>query len=256
MLRQSAPLLLLAGFLFLLTGCPQYGYKFDDGRFPSSPVNFSEVNSVYDDYNSTAPFIESNRYLYFSSNRKSQGGEFDIIGEHMQIFWDKDKGKGNPFFYFAYGMAVSEVEVDILTGYVKLKRTDIINDVGNSLHPEIDLGQVRGAFIQGLGWVTTEDIKYDAKGKILNASPDTYKIPVLDDIPEVFNVELLDFIPNPGTIHGSKAVGEPPFMLALSVWMAIRDALFSLADHEKEINLGIPATNENILLCIRDIMQH
>lgn len=190
------------------------------------------------------PFVDLIKKAYLLQTSLSATGYYRTPGIH----WDKDKGKGNPFYYFAFGMAVSEVEVDILTGYVKLLRTDIVNDVGNSLNPEIDLGQVRGAFIQGVGWVISEDIKHDQKGTLLNASPDTYKIPVIDDIPGVFNVELLENIPNPGTIHGSKAVGEPPFMLALSVWMAIRDAVSATADHGKEIHLGIPATNENILL--------
>ncbi len=169
------------------------------------------------------------------------------------IHWDREKGRGNPFYYFAFGMAVSEVELDVLTGYTHLTRTDIINDVGNSLNPEIDLGQVRGGFIQGLGWITTEDIKHDNKGNLLNYSPDTYKIPVIADIPEVFNVELLETEPNPGTIHGSKAVGEPPFMLSLSAWMAIRDAVSAVAGPGREIKLGIPATNEKIQLCLEEL---
>jgi xanthine dehydrogenase molybdopterin-binding subunit B len=157
------------------------------------------------------------------------------------IFWDKEKGKGTPFFYFAYGMAVSEVMVDTLTGHVKLVRADILHDVGNSINTAIDLGQVRGAFIQGVGWVTTEDVKHTADGRLLNASPDTYKIPVMSDIPVDFRVELLEPIENTGVIHGSKAVGEPPFVLGLSVWLAIRHAIGST-------QLGIPATNEAILL--------
>ncbi|MBK7172139.1 MAG: xanthine dehydrogenase molybdopterin binding subunit [Bacteroidales bacterium] len=186
---------------------------------------------------------------YFSQISLSATGYYKTPG----IYWDKDKGKGNPFYYFAFGMAVSEVELDILTGYVRFLRTDILNDVGSTLNAEIDLGQVRGGFIQGLGWITTEDIKYDAKGNLLNASPDTYKIPVVDDIPLIFNTELLESIPNPGTIHGSKAVGEPPFMLALSVWMAIRDAVSATCNHQKEIMLGIPSTHEKILLCIEEL---
>jgi xanthine dehydrogenase molybdopterin-binding subunit B len=160
------------------------------------------------------------------------------------IFWDKELGKGTPFFYFAYGMAVSEVMVDTLTGHVKLLRADILHDVGKSINTAIDLGQVRGAYIQGVGWVTTEDVKHTDDGRLLNASPDTYKIPVMADIPLDFRVELLEPIDNTGVIHGSKAVGEPPFVLALSVWLAIRQAI---GNH----HLGIPATNEAILLAMR-----
>jgi len=195
------------------------------------------------------PFPDLITNAYLQQTSLSATGFYRTPGIH----WDKEKGRGNPFYYFTFGMAVSEVEIDTLTGYVKVLRTDIINDVGSSLNPEIDLGQVRGGFIQGLGWVTTEDIKYDSKGNLLNASPDTYKIPVIADIPEIFNVELLESIPNPGTIHGSKAVGEPPFMLAFSVWMAIRDALSSLNDGNSEVSLGIPATNEKILLYIEGL---
>ena len=160
------------------------------------------------------------------------------------IFWDKELGKGTPFYYFAYGMAVSEVLVDTLTGHVKLLRADILHDVGKSINTAIDLGQVRGAYIQGVGWVTTEDVKHTDDGRLLNASPDTYKIPVMADIPLDFRVELLEPIENTGVIHGSKAVGEPPFVLALSVWLAIRQAIGN--NH-----LGIPATNEAILLAMR-----
>ena len=197
------------------------------------------------------PFTDLVKKAYLMQTSLSATGYYKTPGIH----WDKEKGKGNPFYYFAFGMSVSGVEVDILTGCVSLLRVDIINDAGSTLNPGIDLGQVRGGFIQGLGWITTEDIKHDAKGNLLNASPDTYKIPVIADIPEVFNVELLESIPNPGTIHGSKAVGEPPFMLALSVWMAIRDAVSATTGHQKEIRLGIPATNENILLCIEKLKE-
>jgi xanthine dehydrogenase large subunit len=166
------------------------------------------------------------------------------------INFDREKGTGNPFYYFSYGMAVSEVKINTLTGDCRLIRTDIIQDVGDSINTGIDLGQVTGGFIQGVGWVTTEEIKYNKEGHLITYSPDTYKIPVADDIPEIFNVELLKGVPNPFTIHSSKAVGEPPFMLAFSVWMAIRYAVSSIADHQKDPELDIPATNEMIILAI------
>jgi len=169
------------------------------------------------------------------------------------IYFDKENGKGSPFHYFAFGMAVSEVQVDTLTGYVKVLRTDILHDVGKSINEGLDRGQIEGGFIQGLGWVTTEDLKYDEKGNLLNHSPDTYKIPTIRDIPEDFRVNLLKNTPNPNTIKQSKAVGEPPFMLALSVWLAIKDAVSAVGDHKIEPELGIPATNEAILLSIEKI---
>ena len=165
-----------------------------------------------------------------------------------EIGWDRQSGRGRPFFYYAFGMAVSEVLVDILTGAHMILRVDIVHDVGDSLNAGIDLGQVEGGFIQGVGWCTTEEIVWDAQGHLLTHSPDTYKIPTAGDLPEVFNVELLTGVPNPGTIRSSKAVGEPPFMLALSVWFAIRDALSSIAGHVVEPEIALPATRERILL--------
>jgi xanthine dehydrogenase large subunit len=170
------------------------------------------------------------------------------------VGWDKIKGWGKPFFYYAFGMAVSEVMIDCLTGQHKLLRTDIVHDVGDSLNPGIDIGQVEGGFIQGLGWVTTEEIKWDNKGNLMTHSPDTYKIPTVQDIPADFRVKLLENVPNPvDTIRRSKAVGEPPFMLALSVWLAIKDAISSVGNNEIEPEFSLPATNETILLSIEDL---
>jgi xanthine dehydrogenase molybdopterin binding subunit len=169
------------------------------------------------------------------------------------IFYDKEKGKGHPFHYFAFGMAVTEVELDTLTGYAKVLRTDILHDVGKSLNERIDRGQIEGGFVQGLGWVTTEDLKYDANGNLLNHSPDTYKIPTIQDIPKDFRVDILKNAPNPNTIKQSKAVGEPPFMLALSVWLAIKDAISAVGNHQFEPEFSLPATNEVILESIEKI---
>ncbi|HNS11464.1 MAG TPA: xanthine dehydrogenase molybdopterin binding subunit [Bacteroidia bacterium] len=169
------------------------------------------------------------------------------------IGWDKVQGWGTPFNYFAFGMAVSEVLVDTLTGYVKHLRTDILHDVGDSINPGIDLGQIEGGFIQGLGWVTTEEVKWDEKGRLLNHSPDTYKIPSVRDIPEDFRVKLLQDVPNPKAIRKSKAVAEPPFMLAFSTWLAIKDAISAVGKHEIEPEFGLPATNELILLSIEKL---
>ncbi|MCF8379563.1 MAG: xanthine dehydrogenase molybdopterin binding subunit [Bacteroidales bacterium] len=172
-----------------------------------------------------------------------------------EIHYDREKGEGKPFHYFAFGMAVSEVEVDTLTGYVKLLRTDILHDVGRSLNEGIDMGQIEGGFIQGVGWVTTEDLKYDQNGNLLNHSPDTYKIPTIQDIPKDFRIDLLKNVPNPNTIKQSKAVGEPPFMLALSVWLAIKDAISAVGDHQFEPEFSLPATNEVILESIEKIRE-
>jgi xanthine dehydrogenase molybdopterin-binding subunit B len=169
------------------------------------------------------------------------------------IGWDKLKGSGKPFNYYAFGMAVSEVLLDTLTGSHKNLRTDILHDVGDSINPGIDLGQVEGGFIQGVGWCTTEEIKWDDKGNLLNHSPDTYKIPSVQDVPDDFRVELLQNVPNPNAVRKSKAVAEPPLMLAFSSWLAIKDAISAVGEHDYEPVYRLPATNEMILLSIEDI---
>lgn len=212
-----------------------------------------ENDNIYDTENPDRKigFIEIIKKAYLQQVSLSVAGFYKT----PDIHFDRETGKGKPFHYFAYGMAVSEVIIDTLTGRCKLLRTDILNDVGTSLNAAIDIGQVQGAFIQGLGWVTTEDMKWDDKGNLLNHSPDTYKIPTIQDIPEIFIVNLLEGYPNDNTIRKSKAVGEPPFMLAFSVWLAIKDAISAVADHEKEPWFILPSTNENILLAIEKMRQ-
>jgi xanthine dehydrogenase molybdopterin binding subunit len=166
------------------------------------------------------------------------------------IGWDKAKGWGKPFHYFAFGMAVCEAELDVLTGDATMRRVDILHDAGTSVNVGVDLGQIEGGFIQGLGWVTTEDVRWNDQGHLLTHSPSTYKIPTADDLPRDFRVALLADAPHPGTIRNSKAVGEPPLMLALSAWLAIKDAVSAVCDHRVEPDLPIPATNEAILLCL------
>ncbi len=205
----------------------------------------------------------------FEANHRNQSipfeslvaqAHFDQISLHAtgyyatpHLHFDRDKGTGEPFNYFAFGMAVSEVEIDTLTGFAKLLRTDIIHDVGDSINEQIDLGQITGGFVQGLGWVTTETIRWAIDGRMLNYSPDTYKIPTIDDIPMQFNVELLKDAPNPKAIRKSKAVGEPPFMLAFSAWLAIKDAISAVGNHKHEPSFQLPANNEQILLLCEGI---
>src|SRR6185295_17853621 len=141
------------------------------------------------------------------------------------ITWDRAAGRGKPFHYFANGAAVTEVEVDGFTGMVRVLRTDILQDAGDSINTGVNRGQVEGGFVQGLGWLTCEELKWDDEGRLLTHSPDTYKIPACGDRPRDFRVSFLDRATQPDVIHGSKAVGEPPLMLALSVREAIRDAV-------------------------------
>jgi len=164
------------------------------------------------------------------------------------IHYDRVSATGEPFYYFANGAAVSEVIIDTLTGETRLLRVDIIHDVGNTINASIDIGQIEGGFIQGLGWLTTEELKWSADGQLLTDGPATYKIPAIADRPHVFNVRLLQDTPNSvPTVLRSKAVGEPPLMLAISVHCAIRDAVASVCDYQIFPRLNAPATPEEIL---------
>ncbi|MFH2141697.1 MAG: xanthine dehydrogenase molybdopterin binding subunit [Bacteroidota bacterium] len=205
-----------------------------------------ENNLVFDRKNPERKitFEEIVKKSYFKQISLSSTGYYRTPG----IYFDKEKGTGIPFYYFSYGMSVSEVEIDTLTGRHKLLRTDILNDSGDTINKGIDIGQVQGAFIQGVGWVTTEELKWDKNGNLLTHSPDTYKIPTINDIPHDFRVELLTNVPHKGTIRRSKAVGEPPFMLAFSVWLALKDAISAVGNHEIEPDFSLPATYEVILL--------
>ena len=164
---------------------------------------------------------------------------------------DKKTLKGRPFLYFCYGSAVSEVIIDTLTGENKLIKVDILHDVGNSINPMIDYGQIEGAFVQGLGWLTTEKISWNKNGNLLTFSPSTYKIPVINDIPINFNTKIFKNKGNSeNTVNRSKAVGEPPLLLALSSFFAIKDAIRYAK--KNKVNLIAPATPENILNSLKD----
>ncbi len=166
------------------------------------------------------------------------------------LSWDPDTYSGHPFYYFAYGAAVSEVEVDGFTGAFKLRRVDIVHDVGSSLNPLVDQGQIEGGFVQGMGWLTMEELVWDDEGRLRTYAPSTYKIPTIRDVPEDFTVTLLERAAQDGTIYGSKAVGEPPFMLAFSVREAIRAAVAAFGDQPDYIPLPSPATPEATLMAI------
>lgn len=171
-----------------------------------------------------------------------------------EIFYDRSKAKGNPFYYYSTGAAVSEVLIDTLTGEYRVLRTDITHDVGESLNEAIDIGQIEGGFIQGLGWLTTEELVWSDDGQLRTQGPATYKIPAVSDMPDVFNVELLPDSKNEkATIYHSKAVGEPPFMLSISVWCALRDAIASIADYKVSPQLDTPATPERVLGAISEL---
>ncbi|HEY4301099.1 MAG TPA: xanthine dehydrogenase molybdopterin binding subunit [Candidatus Didemnitutus sp.] len=166
------------------------------------------------------------------------------------IVWDWHTSSGRPFHYFACGAAVAEVEVDGYTGMHRVRRVDIVHDVGDSLNPGVDRGQIEGGFVQGMGWLTSEELKWDANGRLLTHSASTYQIPAISDAPIEFNVTLHPRATQPGNIHGSKAVGEPPLMLAFCVREAIREAVASFGAPGGEVALASPATGEAIFAAI------
>jgi xanthine dehydrogenase large subunit len=161
------------------------------------------------------------------------------------IDWNPEKGTGIPFLYYTKGVAVSEVAIDRFTGHMRVLRSDLLMDIGKPINPGIDRGQITGAFIQGMGWLTNEEMRFDAKGNLLSHSPTTYKIPNIGDVPEVFNVDWID-VENPVNIRSSKAVGEPPLLLAISVFCAIKNAL-GYVSGGAIAKINAPATGEEIL---------
>ncbi len=167
--------------------------------------------------------------------------------------WDADAMQGRPFHYFCYGAAVSEVVIDTLTGECRVLRSDLLHDVGRSLNPAVDIGQVEGAFVQGMGWLTQEELRWDADGRLVTLAPTTYKPPTAHDVPADLRTRLFEDPFEPDTIHGSKAVGEPPLLLSFSVFLAIRDAISSVADHRVDPPLQAPATAEEILRTVEAV---
>jgi xanthine dehydrogenase large subunit len=167
-----------------------------------------------------------------------------------KIHYDKHTLTGRPFYYFAYGAACSEVAIDTLTGENRVLKVDILHDVGTSINPAIDIGQIEGGFIQGMGWLTTEQLVWNDKGTLATHAPSTYKIPATGDVPEHFRVELWHEANPEDNVGGSKAVGEPPFMLAISVWEALRDAA-AAARADGTVHMDAPATAENVLTAIQ-----
>ena len=166
-----------------------------------------------------------------------------------KLAWDRQRGQGRPFFYFAYGAAVTEVAVDTTTGENRILRADILHDCGASLNPALDIGQIEGGYVQGAGWLTTEELVWDEAGRLRTHAPSTYKIPVASDAPEVFNVALWDGANREETIYRSKAVGEPPFMLGISAFLALSDAVAACGPGYPALNA--PATAEEVWRAIR-----
>jgi xanthine dehydrogenase large subunit len=219
----------------------KYGQPIEQVVFRENQIFAAEDESVF------VEFAQLTRRAYFERVSLAATGYYRTPG----ISWDRALGKGKPFYYYAIGAAVSEVEIDSRTGAFQLLRTDILHDVGNSINAGINRGQIEGGFVQGLGWLTVEELVWDKEGRLLTHSPDTYKIPAIGDIPRDFRVSFLTDAAQPGNIYGSKAVGEPPLMLAISVREAIRDAIAAFGSGTEPVLLPSPATGEAIFMAVR-----
>ena len=208
----------------------------------ATDVSFSEGYVRVADKNYT--FSEAAQLAYQARISLSATGFYKT----PDIQWDRIEGQGRPFFYFAYGAAITEVAVDTLTGENRILRTDILHDAGASLNPALDIGQIEGGYVQGAGWLTTEELIWDQKGRLRTHAPSTYKIPACSDRPDIFNVDLWDGENPAETIFKSKAVGEPPFMLGVSAFFALSDAVASCGPTFAD--LQAPATAEEVLAAI------
>ncbi|MGF1873148.1 xanthine dehydrogenase molybdopterin binding subunit [Photobacterium indicum] len=226
-------------------------------EFASSHFKVSEEEVVFksgivkirDKY---MPFEELIQLAYFNQISLSSTGFYRT----PKIFYDHQKARGRPFYYYAYGASCSEVVIDTLTGEYKILRADLLHDVGASLNPAIDIGQIEGGFIQGVGWLTTEELVWNEQGKLTTNGPASYKIPAIADMPIDFRTHLLENRSNPeDTVFNSKAVGEPPFMLSMSVWSALKDAIASVAVNNAIPKLDTPATPERVLWAVQKVQQ-
>lgn len=217
---------------------------------PADDIEFRQ-NRVYAG-NESLSFAEAAEKTWLERVSLSATGYYKT----PDIHWDAATMTGHPFYYFTYGASVSEVVIDTLTGESRVLTTDILQDVGSSLNPSIDLGQIEGAFVQGMGWLTSEELVWDPKGRLMTHGPSTYKIPGSRDVPPHFKTHILEDVPNPvPTIYRSKAVGEPPIMLAISVWLALRDAVSRTGNPGLMPKLDAPATPEAILMALEDLKQ-
>ncbi len=221
----------LAAFVSGLDGCGAGAVSFKDGQVisPSQSRPWQEVVGM----------AYANRIQLWS----------DGFYATPKIHYDKKTLSGRPFYYFAYGAACTEVIIDTRTGESRVLKVDILHDVGRSINPAIDIGQIEGAFVQGMGWLTTEELVWNDKGLLTTHAPSTYKIPATGCIPEHFKVDLWLEANQEDNVFGSKAVGEPPFMLAISVWEAYRDAVSAAGGDTSRLNA--PCTAENVLRCLR-----
>lgn len=229
--------------------------EFAANHYKVTPEEVVFNNGVVEVREQLIPFAEFVQQAYFNQVSLSSTGFYRT----PKIYYDHENARGRPFYYFAYGASCSEVIVDTLTGEYKILRTDILHDVGASLNPAIDIGQIEGGFIQGVGWLTTEELVWNEKGRLMTNSPASYKIPAIADMPIDFRTHIVQNRSNPeDTVFNSKAVGEPPFMLGMSVWSALKDAVHAVAvEHAQAgenptVHLDTPATPERVLWAMEE----
>jgi len=223
----------LAAFVCGMDGCGAGAIRFEAGQVISPKTTRSFEDVVRQAY--------ANRIQLWS----------DGFYRTPKIHYDKTTLTGRPFYYFAYGAACTEVAIDTLTGESRVLRVDILHDVGRSINPAIDIGQIEGGFVQGMGWLTTEELVWNSAGLLTTHAPSTYKIPTAGDVPKHFHVALWPQPNQEDNVFGSKAVGEPPFMLAISVFEALRDAVAQARGDGTAVSLNAPATAENVLRSLR-----
>jgi xanthine dehydrogenase large subunit len=223
----------LAAFVAGLDACGAGAVEFFGGqvRSPSTTRGFDDVVQM----------AYANRIQLWS----------DGFYRTPKIHYDKTTLTGRPFFYFAYGAACTEVVIDTLTGESRVLKVDILHDVGRSINPALDMGQIEGGFVQGMGWLTSEQLVWNDKGLLTTHAPSTYKIPTAGDVPAHFQVSLWPEPNREDNVFGSKAVGEPPFMLAVSVYEALRHAIAQTRSGQEPVQLAAPATPENVLKALQ-----
>jgi xanthine dehydrogenase large subunit len=219
--------------------CP----TFDESALRFEEFDFKNGEITHTPSGKKMTWTELLMKCYFNRVSLGEYAHFKTEG----LGYDKAKGVGTPFKYFTNGVAASEVEIDLFTGEYKILRADILMDLGRPINPGIDKGQVTGAYVQAMGWVTSEKLYHNKDGRLLSHSPTTYKIPNVQDTPRIFNVDFIENHGNVGNVHRSKAVGEPPFLLGISVWTAIKDALRYKAKG-KIPQIVSPATPEVVLM--------
>ena len=227
--------------------------QFAADKYGGQPEAVGFANGEVEAGGERLPFARLVAEAYAAKVQLWSDGFYATPGLH----WDAKTLQGRPFFYFSYGAAVSEVVIDTLTGECRVLRADVLHDVGRSLNPALDIGQIEGAFIQGMGWLTTEELHWHpTTGLLTTHAPSTYKIPTANDCPAHFEVRLFDNANVADSIHRSKAVGEPPLLLPFSVFLAIRDAIASIGGHRIDPPLRAPATSEAILDAIEAVRVH